>query len=630
MNTRWTRRSMLVAWSGAVAALAAGCQTQAVPVAPAASPTGGSPAAPTTSVPASAPTQAPAAASVDAPLAQVARNQTLIMSVSDTFNQFQDASLANPFLRGTQRTGWHFMFEPLFFYNPYMTPAVTWPKGVPGRENEIPWLAESYAYNADNTDLTLKLRPGVTWSDGQPFGSHDVAFTLNMLKTNSPDLLFSFDMLTWVKDVQTPDPQTAVIALSNPNAQFMGLYFQWYLDLGFPIVPEHVFKGQEQKTFANLDPGKDWPVTTGPWKLVSSTADQKIYDRRDDWWGARTGFRQLPRMKRIVVLPRLDDSKKVQLLINNEVDTTHVLFESAVQPLLQRNQSVAFWTADNGPPYGLASGANIVMGFNCAKPPFDDADIRWAINYAIDRKQVNDTIYRGLGEVAALPFAALPTLKPYADASAGLLGTYPTTTPDSAKTAQILQSKGWQKDGEGFWAKDGQRFPLVIQLSPGFFQDIAPLFVAQLRKAGFDASFKSPTNFSTLVQQGDADAFMQFDTSVYSDPWVSLDQYHSRYFAPTGQTAPQPFRWRNPEFDTLVEKMGRKQRTDAAFMQLFQQAMDIWLKNLPTLPMLRWYLYIPFNTTYWKGWPNARAPYIGGGDWHRGAVSVLLHGVDPA
>jgi hypothetical protein len=40
------------------------------------------------------------------------------MTVSDTFNQFQDATLSNPFLRAQQRTGWHFMYEPFFFWNP--------------------------------------------------------------------------------------------------------------------------------------------------------------------------------------------------------------------------------------------------------------------------------------------------------------------------------------------------------------------------------------------------------------------------------------------------------------------------------------------------------------------------------
>jgi peptide/nickel transport system substrate-binding protein len=633
MSRKLTRRLFIVASAGAAAALGGACQSQEVPVSarptdtPAGAPATAAPTKPT-EVAKPAATEAPKPTAAPAVATQVTRNETLIMSVSDTFNQFQDPTLANPFLRGQQRTGWHFMFEPLFYYNPYWTGDVKWPAGLPDRPNEIPWLAEGYGYNADNTELTIKLRPGVTWSDGQPFSSKDVAFTLNMLRDNAPDLLFAFEMKTFVKDVATPDAQTARIALSDPNAQFVKLFFQWYLDLGFPIVPEHVFKGQDQKTFTNLDLAAGWPVTTGPWKLVSSTPDQKIYDRRDDWWGAKTGFQRLPRMKRVIILPRFEDAKKVQLVAANEVDTTHVMADSAVPALLQRSNKVAFWL--DKPPYGLASGANTTMGFNAQKPPFDDPEIRWAINYALNRKQVNDVAYNGTWETAVVPFALLPTLMPYYEAVGELLKKYPVDAPDPARSAQIMEAKGWKKDAEGFWAKDGQRFPMTIVLSPGFWQDITPIFVQQLRRAGFDASFKSPTNSNELVGLGDADAYLRFDTSVYSDPWASLDQYHSRYALPDGQLAPFPFRWKNTEFDKAVEQMARIQISDPKFMQQFLQSMEIWLKELPALPLMRWYLHMPFNTTYWKNWPSEKNPYTGGGDWHRGSAGLLLHGVEPA
>ncbi len=630
MLTTLTRRRFIGTWAGVMVAIGTACQSQEIPVAPAAS---AKPAAASTPPPApGAPTPAavaPTAAAAGAPT-QAARAETLIMSVSDTFNQFPDAALVNPFLRAQYRTGWHFMFEPLFFYNPYWTKDVAWPKGLPGREAEIPWLAESYEYNEDNTELALKLRPGVTWSDGQPFSSQDLSFTLNMLKDNSPDLLWSFDMKTWVKEVQTPDPLTAKIVLTRPNPQFMARYFEWFTDIGFPIVPEHIFKGQDQKTFANLDIDKGWPVVTGPWKLTFSSADQKVYERRDDWWGGKTGFRQLPRVKRIVMLPRFDDAKKIQLLIGNEVDTTHTLIQSAVPALLERSKAIVLWTEGNKPPYGIPNGSDNYIGFNCSKPPFDDPEIRRAINFAIDRKQIDDVVYHGSIEFAELPFAPLPSLKRYADACADLLKKYPTAAPDPAKTAQILEAKGWQKDSEGLWAKDGQRFPMVMTIPTGFFQDIVPVIVAQLRKAGFDASFKAPTNYSDLQLQGDVDAFMAFDSAVYSDPWVSLDQYHSRYTAPTGQTAVQPFRWQNAAFDKIVEEMGVTRSTDPKFMELFLQAVEIWLQNLPILPMLRAYNYIPYNTTYWHGWPNEKNPYVGGSSWHRGATTILVHALEPA
>jgi peptide/nickel transport system substrate-binding protein len=507
---------------------------------------------------------------------------------------------------------------------------VQWPAGLPGNPGRIPWLAQDATFNAESTEPTVKVRPGVTWSDGKPFTARDIAYTLNMLRDNSPDLLFAFDMKTWVKDVAAPDDLTARIILNKPNPQFLARYFSWFQDVGFPIVPEHIFNGQDQKTFANLDIGQGWPVTTGPWKLVSATADQKIYDRRDDWWGAKTGFRVLPRMKRVIVLPRMEDAKKVEVMINNEVDTTHDLFPANIPSLLDRSNKAIFWVDGNTQPYGSVSPSTIMLGYNNSKPPYDDPDIRRAINSALDRKQVSDVVYKGSGQVSELPFALLPNLMPFADACAALLKRYPVDAPDVNRTASIMQSKGWQKDSDGFWAKDGERFAMVVLLSPGFFQDIGPVFVAQLRKAGFDASFKSPTDFNTLTAQGNADMFIRFDNAIYQDPWVSLDQYHSRNGAATGEDAIQPYRWKNEQYDSLVDKMSQLQSTDPVFMQTFLQAMEIWLRELPALPTVKWYLRVPFNLTYWQGWPYEKNPYVCGGGWHRGAAGLLLHAVSPA
>ena len=277
MSRILSRRTFLATWSGALAAFAAACQSQAVPVAPlatappaasaptaapaaqatapAAKPTAAA-AAQATAPAAAAPTTAPAAQAAPGNPATVARNETLIMTVSDTFNQFQDATLSNPFLRAQQRTGWHFMYEPFFFWNPYWTDAVKWPMGLADNPGRVPWLAETATYNADSSELTIKLRKGVTWSDGQPFTAKDVVYTLNMLKDNSPDLLFSFDMKTWVKDVTAPDDLTAKITLTSPNPQFLPRYFSWFQDNGFPIVRAARVRGPGPEDVHEPGPGQ--------------------------------------------------------------------------------------------------------------------------------------------------------------------------------------------------------------------------------------------------------------------------------------------------------------------------------------------------------------------------------------
>jgi peptide/nickel transport system substrate-binding protein len=647
---RMTRRRALTALLGVAltASLAACAQStpatsQAVAGAPSSAATsaasGSSAAAQTSAAPSAASqsattaastaaTQASAAASAASQaVAQVPRNQTLIFSESDAVQQFADVQLMNPFLLGIARSGWQFAFEPLYLYNPYYTQDVCGPAGMSCKNGEIPYQAESYAYNNDYTELTIKLRNGITWSDGQPFTAGDIVFTLNMLKANAPKLTWSVDMHQWVKDVVAVDDHTAKITLTGPNPRFMFSYFQFHEDLGVVIVPEHIFKDQNPQTFTNFDIAKGWPVVTGPWKLTFSNPQQKIWDRNDNWWGAKTGFHPLPKMRRIVDLPNFLDDKRIELLANNEVDATHDLQPANALAALARNPKLEMW--QKGSPYGCLDFWTTSMFFNNSKPPFDDPNIRWAINHAINRDQVVQIGYHGAGQKTLLPFPAFTPMLPYFDAVKDLLQQYQMDGYDPNKTAQLMQGKGYQKDSGGFWAKNGTRFPLVIQLSPSFFLDITPVIVAQLRKAGFDASFKSPSDYSTVVSTGQFDAIIDGNGGSINDPYTTLSFFQSRYSAPTGQQATYPYRWKNDQFEQLVNQMAPLPTSDPKVMSLYHQAMEIWIRELPGIPLVQHFLYMPVNTTYWTNWPTSTNPYIIPSNWHR-TSTLFINSLEPA
>ncbi len=597
--------------------------------APTAAPAAAATAAPKPTA-AAQPTAAPASSPtpVAAPQAtkQIPRSQTLIFSESDAVNQFADVQIMNPHLPGIARSGWHFAFEPLYLYNPYWTDTVCGPPGMECKNGEIPWQAESYSYNDDSTELTIKIRNGVTWSDGQPFTANDVAFTINMLKDNSPKLTWSVDMKQWVKEAVALDDHTAKITLTGPNPRFMFNYFEFHEDQGVVIVPEHIFKGQDPTTFTNFDMSKGWPIVTGPWQLTLSSPDQKFWDRRDDWWGAKTGFRPLPKMLRIIDLPNLLDDKRIELLASNQVDCTHDLQPANALAALARNPKLEMW--QKGSPYGVLDYWPTSMFFNDSRPPFNDPDIRWAVNHAIDRDQVVQIGYHGAGQKSNLPLPFFPAMKPYVDAVSDVFQKYPIYSYDVNKTAQIMQSKGYAKDQGGFWAKGGKRLSMVIQLSPSFFLDITPVIVAQLRKAGFDASFKSPTNFGTIEATGDFDAVLDGTGGSVNEPYTNLSFFQSKLGAPTGQPASRPYRWTNATFDKTVDQLANLQTSDPKFMSLYHQAMEIWIQELPGIPLVQHYLYMPVNTTYWTGWPDENNPYIDPSNWHR-TSTLFIHTLTP-
>lgn len=631
-----TRRKVLLSAGGiGAAALLAAC-SQSAPASPTAAPAASGSAPKPTTAPTAAsssaatakPTTAASSPSTQAKpsaaaqsgsgaVAQVPRNQTLILGSADgPNNQFADVQLMNPYVTGITRSGYNFAMEPLYYYNVYHTTEVCGPPGLPCKDGEIPWLAESYAYNSDYTQLTVKIRPNVTWSDGQPFTASDVAFTVNMLKSNAPKLTWSTDMKQWVKDVTAVDPHTVQITLTSPNPRFFFSYFMFHEDVGVQIQPEHIWKGQDPTTFTFFDMAKGWPVVTGPWKLTLSSPDQKIWDQRPDWWAAKIGLHPLPEVKRIVYIPEFDEPKLVELLVANQADNLLDLRPRNVVAALKGNPKLSVWTTNNAPPYGYRDWWPISLGFNDSKPPYNDPDIRWAINHAIDRKQLVQIGYGGAGQTTVLPYPDFPVLRPYLNGLNDILQKYPIDDYDLKKTDQIMTSKGYKKDQGGFWAKDGKRLSMVILIYQ-IFQDITPVLVAQLRKAGFPAEFKTPSNAGTIEAEGTEDAFISGHGGSVRDPYFTLRLYQSIFSAPTGKPAVYPYRWHNAEFDKIVNEMAQTPASDPKLEQLFHQAMQIWIPALPDIGLVQWFHRIPVNNTYWTNWPDQKNPYINSANWHR-------------
>src|SRR6266849_6949159 len=77
-----------------------------------------------------------------------------------------------------------------------------------------PWLASRYELASDAQSITFHLRQGVTWSDGQPFTSDDVVFTLNLMTKNTSIDLTGISSV--VKNVSAPDASTVIVTLNKP------------------------------------------------------------------------------------------------------------------------------------------------------------------------------------------------------------------------------------------------------------------------------------------------------------------------------------------------------------------------------------------------------------------------------
>jgi len=149
----------------------------------------------------------------------------------------------------------------------------------------------------------------------------------------------------------------------------------------------------------------------------------------------------------------------------------------------------------------------------------------------------------------------------------------------------------------------------------------------QLKKAGFDASFLLPADFVNRITTGQAVAFLWGHGGSMKDPFKTLDLYNIRYVKPTGTPIyfTNIYRWSNKEFSTLVDQMGQLPLGDPKIMDMWRKAMEIWLPNLPDIPLVQTVINVPMNTTYWKNWPTGDKPYIHEGFWHRTGLLIFLH-----
>jgi peptide/nickel transport system substrate-binding protein len=561
-----------------------------------------------------APAEQPAAPSSE--LKDVPRERTLVLMFGGDGTQFTDTGLGNPYATGaSHQMGSAALWEPLAYYSAFA-------------DETIPWLATDWQYNDDFTELTVNIREGVEWSDGTPFTARDVAFTLNMLRDNAPTLTRSTIVQSSVKEAVAVDDQTVQITFLAPRPRFMFDQLMFKFDTGIYIVPEHIYKDVEDiAAFEFYDPEKGWPLATGPYKISEWTNTQKFIDRRDDWWAVKTGFAEkLPEVERILVIPRADDTLMTQRIVNNEVDAILDLRANTIGQTVAQNPAIITHTLTDL-PLGYIDWWPTSLWFNHEDGPFTTKEVRWAVSYSIDRQQMLEVGLQGSGIITPLPFPQYPPLEPYFEAAKPLLEKYPTNEFNLDKAAELMQGQGYEKDGEGFWVKDGARVPTVIS-GWQVFTDIGPIIAEQLRRAGFEAEFITPADNGQRISDGTQKIWLNGHGGSINDPFTTLDFYTSKYWAPIGEPTAQASRFKNTEYDAIVDQMAATPASDPGYMDLYLAAMEIWLENLVEAPIQQWLHRIPMNTTYWKNWPTAEDPYVNGAFWHL-TFPLILHRLEP-
>ena len=270
----------------------------------------------------------------------------------------------------------------------------------------VPSLATSWK-NLDDLTWEFKLRKDVKFSNGAPFTSQDVLFTICRTLNNETNVSQSYmDTTKLITDVQTPDDLTVIVKTAEPVPLIPAEFAR-----NLPIISSSIVKHDKLKfapkegcgykgpwpTVADFNSGK-MAIGTGPFKLKSYVKGNAInLERNDGYWGAKPAWQTVkmvavpnagPRLTGLMSgdydlienpaardLARIKDDKKLAFVAT---PSTRLVF---FQPDIGRDKS-PFVTAPDG------------------KNPLQDLRVRKAINMAIDRKAIVQRLMDGMATPA--------------------------------------------------------------------------------------------------------------------------------------------------------------------------------------------------------------------------------------
>ncbi|WP_405988119.1 ABC transporter substrate-binding protein [Streptomyces sp. NBC_00986] len=349
----------------------------------------------------------------------------------------------------------------------------------------VPWLAKSWDISSDATTFTFHLRSGVTFSDGSKLTAQVVKDNFDAVPKLGALGTLAEGYLSGVKSTTVVDPLTVKVTFQQPNAQFLQATSTHSLGIESSAS---VKKTPQQKCSQGV-------VGSGPFVLKQYVQNQSITlaKRTGYAWGSslwhKSGEAYLDKVV-FKVVP--EAGVRAGSLQSGQVDAISSVGR-ANEAALKGGQVTLQRRANPGVVFGLA--------FNNARPVLKDARVRQAIGFAIDRKQIADTVFPTGTRPATSVLAH--TTPDYANLSADL-------TTDAAKAKSLLDAAGWQTGSDGIRAKDGKKLSLTVDWIPNSAtnQPALELIQQQLKAVGVGLTLKQlqVTQLAPTLQSGDYDA----------------------------------------------------------------------------------------------------------------------------
>ncbi|MGC4192306.1 MAG: ABC transporter substrate-binding protein [Thermomicrobiales bacterium] len=374
-----------------------------------------------------------------------------------------------------------------------------------------PGLAEKWEISDDLLTYTLTLRDA-TWHDGSAVTAEDAVFSINRAATDEASTWSS--MVSVLKSIEATDDKTVVITLNTPWAPFEA-------DLALfacSIIPKAAYESQKAALF-------DKPIGSGPFVFDSWNKGAEIVLKKNpSYWDPGK-----PHLDELHFMVLTDANARMLQFQGGDLDIVTAVPYSQIESLQSNPDVVVLQDA--------VARTDYVM-INNGREPWDDKNLRQAINYAVDKDTLLANVLFGNGQMAN---TYLPLMAGHADSVAG----YPFDL-DKAKSL-VAESKG----------KDGFTGEILIGAGDSVGDQLAQIIASQLKEIGGTitvTSMEAAARREKVRVQGDYD----FSIGYYTTDIIDPDQL-TTFVAVSEEGGIAGFsKYKNEEVDTLAKQAAQE------------------------------------------------------------------------
>lgn len=415
----------------------------------------------------------------------------------------------------------------------------------------------------DDTTLEVQLRQGVLFHNGEEMTADDVVYTFNrIIQENAiehpePHTSPRKGLIAPLEAVEKVDDYTVHFTFSGvwPPAMQLMVHQQ--------IVPQGYLEEVGTEGFVAQ------PIGAGPFQFIEGQLDDQIVmERFADYWGGAPDLEPVRAacVDRAIFRVIPEASTRVAALLAGEVDIIQAVPADLIDTLTQA-EGIQVKTAPGTQPKWIE--------LNVTAPPFDDVNVRQAMNYAIDKDLIIEAVYGG----RAVPLPG--PLSPYNNFVNESLTPYPY---DPDRALELLTEAGWSdSDGDGILDKDGQPLTFTIDTLEEW-RPLAEAVAGMYREIGIDASVRF-WEYSVISPQ-----LLACERQAYLDDWGDSAFDPVGHFEAKWHTwlEGQPYGrgnfscYSNERVDELIQA-GETEADEASRQELYDEAQQLIYDEAPAV-----------------------------------------------